>query len=193
VAAALLLTLRGTPFVYYGEEIGLPDASLRRSQIQDPPGRRYWPFYKGRDGCRAPMPWRDGPNGGFTTGMPWMPLAGGCGDRNVEAQQRDPRSVLSFYRDLLALRRATTPLRRGSFELAGQPTGRGLAYLRTAGDDQALVALNFRPRPLRLALRGDIDPAGWRLALSAHPDREASLARGFVDLGPFQAGVFLRT
>ncbi len=192
VAAALLLTQRGTPFIYFGEELGLPDVHLRRSQIHDPLGRRYWPFYKGRDGCRAPLPWNAGPNGGFTTGTPWLPLAPGFGTRNVEFQRRDPRSVWSFYRDLIALRRASTALRRGTFENLGKPTRRGLVYLRSVDGVHALVALNFGRSALRLGLRREIDPAGWRLALSAHPDRAASLARGAVDLGPFQAGVFLR-
>ena len=128
VAAALLLTQRGTPFIYYGEEIGLPDVRLRRGQIKDPPGLRYWPFYKGRDGCRAPLPWNGGTNGGFTTGAPWLPLAPGFAARNVELQRRDPRSVWSFYRDLLALRRASAALRRGSFEIhrAALPQGPGV-------------------------------------------------------------------
>jgi hypothetical protein len=101
--------------------------------------------------------------------------------------------VWSFYRDLLALRRASAALRRGSFENLGMPSRRGLAYLRSIDGGQALVVLNFGPVPLRLGLRREIGPAGWRLALSAHPDRVASLARGAADLGPYQAGVFVRT
>jgi alpha-glucosidase len=190
VAAALLLTQRGTPFIYYGEELALPDVRLRRGQILDPLGRTFWPLNLGRDGCRAPMPWTDGPEGGFTTGTPWLPLHPGYPGRNVEAQRRDPRSVWSFYRDLIALRRSSPALRRGSFEMLGQPSRRGLAWLRSLEGDQALVALNFRASRLRLGLRGQIDPAGWTRALSAYPDREASLESGFVDLGPYQAVVF---
>jgi alpha-glucosidase len=191
VAAVLLLTQRGTPFVYYGDELGLPEVRLKRSQIVDPPGRRYWPFYRGRDGCRAPMPWDAGPNAGFSRGIPWLPLAPGFETRNVEAQRCDARSLWSLYRDLLALRRRTAALRRGSYESAGRSTRGGLAYVRAAGESRALVALNFHARPLRLALRTEIDPAGLRLSLCAHPDREASLARGAVELGPFQAAVFV--
>ncbi len=196
VAAALLLTQRGTPFIYNGEELALPDVRLRRGEILDPPGRRLWPFYRGRDGCRAPMPWTGGPNGGFTTGRPWLPLEPGYPSRNVEAQRRDPRSVWSFYRDLIALRRSSPALHRGSFEMAGRPSRRGLAYLREAGGELALTALNFGATPLRIRLDTStgrsFDPAGWTCALCAHPDREASLARGIVDLGPFQAAVFQR-
>jgi glycosidase len=99
--------------------------------------------------------------------------------------------VWSFYRDLTTLRRSSVALRRGSFENIGLPSRRGLAFLRSANGGQAMVALNFGPTPLRLGLRRHIDPAGWKLALSAYADRAASLARGAVDLGPFQAAVFL--
>jgi alpha-glucosidase len=192
VAAAMLLTLPGTPFLYYGEEIGLPDVRLRRDQILDPLGRTYWPFYKGRDPNRAPLPWNGGANGGFTTGTPWLPLRPDFAVRNVEAQRRDPRSVWCFYRDLLALRRATPALRRGSFESLTRLSRKGMAYLRAAGGAQALVALNFGPAPLRLGMHRALDPPGWKLALAAHPDRTIAMADDSMELGPFQAGVFLR-
>ncbi len=133
VAAALLLTQRGTPFVYYGEEIGLPDVPLRRDQLVDPPGRRYWPFYKGRDPNRGPMPWDTGLNAGFTRGAPWLPLRSDHGTLNVETQRRDPRSVWSFYRDLLRLRRDTPALRRGNVPAREPPFPRrpGLSAHRT--------------------------------------------------------------
>jgi len=136
------------------------------------------------------MPWSAGSGGGFTTGTPWLPLHRGFPWRNVAAQRADPRSVWSFYRDLIALRRSSPALRRGGFEMLGLPSRGGLAWLRSFEGEQALVALNFRASRLRLGLRVRIDPAGWTRALAAHPDREASLARGFVDLGPYQAVVF---
>lgn len=191
VAAALLLTQRGTPFIYYGEELGLPDTRIRRDQIKDPPGLRFWPLYRGRDACRAPFPWNGGPNGGFSRGTPWLPLASGFEGRTAERQRRDPRSVWSFYRDLLALRRASAALRRGSFAIVGQSRG-GLAYVRSLDGEQALVALNLGPGPARLELRAGVAPEGWRLALSAHLDRAASVSHSAVDLGPYQVGVFLR-
>ena len=84
-AAVLLLTLRGTPFMYYGEEIALGDIKVPRREIVDPPARRYWPLplWWNRDGCRAPMPWSGGPNGGFTTGRPWLRMAPDFATRNV--------------------------------------------------------------------------------------------------------------
>ena len=193
VAAALLLTQRGTPFVYYGEEIGLPDVPLRRGQIVDPPGRRYWPIYKGRDPNRSPMPWDSGPNAGFTSGSPWLPLRRDHGTLNVDAQRRDPRSVWSFYRDLLRLRRETPALRRGAFERVSRPSRDGLAYLRSVPGAQALVALNFRAAPVRLELEDSIEPSSWSLALAAQPERAASLSTEGIELGAFQAAVFIRS
>ena len=193
VAAALLLTQRGTPFLYYGEEIGLPDVALRRSQIIDPPGRRYWPLYKGRDPNRAPMHWDAGPNAGFTTGTPWLPVRPDYAELNAAAQRADPRSVWSFYRDLLRLRRQTSALGRGAFERLSQPSKGGLAYLRTVPGQQALVALNFRATPVRLAFQHPVDPSGWSLGLAAHPGRAARLTPEAVEIGSFQAAVFVRS
>ncbi len=101
--AALVLTLPGTPYLYYGEELGMPETALRRRDIVDPPGQRFWPFFKGRDGARTPMPWT--PEGGFTTGTPWLPLGPDVATRNVAVQKADPHSVWNTYRKLLALRR----------------------------------------------------------------------------------------
>ena len=191
VAAALLLTLRGTPFLYYGEEIGLPDVRLRRDQIVDPPGRRFWPLYKGRDPNRAPMPWNDSTYGGFSSGTPWLPLHPSYSQRNVEAQRRDPDSVFSFYRALLQLRRASLALRRGAFAPLTASPQRGLAYLRVGDREHALVALNFHRARLRLPLDQVVDPHDWDLALSSLPGSSARLASDAVDLGPHEAAVFL--
>ena len=100
--AALVLTLPGTPYLYYGEELGMPETPLRRRDIVDPPGKRFWPVFKGRDGARTPMPWSDARHGGFTTCTPWLPR--GEPSRHVAAQKDDPHSVWSVYRQLLALR-----------------------------------------------------------------------------------------
>ena len=192
VAAALLLSQRGTPFIYYGEEIGLPDVPLRRDQLLDPPGRKYWPIYKGRDPNRSPMPWDASPNAGFTAGRPWLPLRTDFPKLNVAAQRHDRLSVWSCYRELLRLRRQSAALRRGRFERLSLPSHRGLAYLRTAPGQQALVALNFRDAPLRLTLSTPCDPSGWTEAFRAQPDRAAQLLPQAIELGAFQAALYLR-
>lgn len=151
LAMALLLTLRGTPFMYYGEEIGMRDISLHRSEILDPPGKRYWPFFKGRDGCRSPMQWDGTPNAGFSTAKPWLPVHPDYTRRNVAAQRDDPASLFNFTRKLLALRREHPALRRGDFLPLETPPG-VLAYLRRTGTQSILVALNFSGRKVKITL-----------------------------------------
>ncbi len=112
----MLLSLRGTPVLYQGDEIGLVDTDVPHERMHDPLGVLYWPAYAGRDAMRTPMPWNDGPGGGFTDpGMqPWLPF-GDLAAYNVDAQRDDGRSMLALTRDLLALRRATPELRRGAY------------------------------------------------------------------------------
>jgi alpha-glucosidase len=162
VALALLLTLRGTPFLYYGEELGMRDISLSRSQIMDPPGRKYWPLYKGRDGCRAPMQWDDSPQAGFTSGRPWLPLHPNARTRNAAAQQDDLDSLFHFTRGLIRLRRELPALQRGDFQPLTTASSPALAYLRQADGQKVLAALNFASRPSELSL----PPDSWRLLLS---------------------------
>ncbi len=191
VAAALTLTLRGTPFLYYGEEVGLPDIRLSRREILDPPGRRYWPIYRGRDVARAPMPWDSTAHGGFTRGRPWLPLHPSYPQRNVERQRQDPGSVLNFYRALLGQRKQHAALRRGDFHpLVSMPRD-GLIYLRCDGPDAVLVALNFRERPVRLPSEARLDAGQWRLALSSLESPSAVIGREGLALGPLEAAVFV--
>jgi alpha-glucosidase len=143
IAMALLLTLRGTPFLYYGEEIGMRDISLRRNEILDPPGKKYWPVYKGRDGCRSPMQWDAGTNAGFSSARPWLPVHPDHLQRNVAEQKADPDSLFQFTRQLLALRRQYPALRRGSQEFLASRPGT-LVYQRREGSQTVLVAINFR-------------------------------------------------
>ncbi len=164
--AGLLLTLRGTPFLYQGEEIGMRDIPIRRSQIQDPIGKRYWPFYIGRDGCRSPMQWDRSANAGFTSGTPWLPLHANAAERNVAAQQEDPASLLHFYQKLLRLRRAIPALRRGMLQPLNFAPKRILAYLRQDAEKTILVAMNFGGRRHNLVLGGDLSRRRWRLLLS---------------------------
>ncbi len=166
VAAALLLTQHGTPFMYYGEEIGMRDIAISRSQIQDPVGKHFWPFYIGRDGCRSPMQWDASPNAGFSSAEPWLPLHPNAIWRNVEAQRADEHSLWHFYRRLIALRRAVPALREGMFQALTFEPQRLLAYLRQTPTETVLVALNFSRRPVNLALGGEVRRAEWELLLS---------------------------
>jgi alpha-glucosidase len=139
VALLLLLTLRGTPFLYYGDEIALPEVALDPSRALDPVPRRTGDPGSNRDRCRTPMQWADAPGGGFTDGgEPWLPFGDleGC---NVAAERDDPASVLHFVRDLIALRRERDDLRAGAYATLPAPTG-AWAYRR---GDATAVALNL--------------------------------------------------
>lgn len=135
VAALLLLTLRGTPFIYYGEEIGMENADIHEHLLQDPART----FARGRDPERSPMQWTH--NGGFTWGAPWLPYSNlEC---NVADEAKDPASLLSLYRRLIWFRRSSDALRFGDYSaIDGTPSG-GFAFTRTQGDDCLLVVLNF--------------------------------------------------
>ena len=166
VAAALLLTQRGTPFMYYGEEIGMRDIRVSRAQIQDPIGRRYWPFFKGRDGCRSPMQWDASPHAGFSPATSWLPVHPNYHQRNVAVQVSNPESLFHFYRKLLRLRKELPVLRSGMFQPLTFEPQRLLAYLRQDRDQSVLVALNFGRRPVKLALGGEVRRTEWELLLS---------------------------
>ena len=146
VAAMMLLTLRGTPTVYYGDEIGLPDTPIPPDRVKDPAELRQPGEGVGRDPVRTPMPWSDAPNAGFTTGEPWLPLNSDWPTRNVAAQEADDGSMLSLHRALLAQRRARPSLALGEVKLVAA-TGDVVAYERTFGEERTLVALNLGTTP----------------------------------------------
>jgi len=152
VAAMLLLTLRGTPTIYYGEELGMLDVDIPPELIQDPFGVQVPGFDLGRDPCRTPMPWDEGPNAGFTSGSPWLPLGPDYPERSVAAQRDDPASTFSLYRRLIWTRKESPALHKGTYTpLDGVPET-CFAYLRQSDDQRMLVALNFGDAPLNLSL-----------------------------------------
>jgi alpha-glucosidase len=171
VCAALLLTLRGTPFLYYGEELGMTNRPLPRRVIQDPLGKKWWPLYQGRDASRTPMLWSPGKGAGFTSGTPWLPIDPDADRLCVQSAARDPDSLFSFYRRLIALRRATPALTVGDYAPVETGAPDVYAYRRRAGTQSVFVALNFSPRPARL-----VGVPDGRLLLSSDPARTASSA-----------------
>ena len=143
-AAVLLLGLRGTPYLYAGEELGLPDAHIPEDRVVDPGGR---------DGCRAPIPWTRDDGHGWGPDA-WLPFVDDAGERSVEAQRDDPRSMLSLYRSLLALRRSSPTLRRGRERLLDTPEG-VVAWRRSGHGDDLVVLVNFSDEPVTLGNVGD--------------------------------------
>jgi alpha-glucosidase len=188
VAAMLLLTLRGTPTLYYGDELGLEDVTIPPDRVQDPWEKNEPGLGLGRDPARTPMPWDGSDFAGFTTGTPWLPLNPDRAERNLAVQAADSRSVLTLYRRLIALRREHAALQTGRYA-AACTEGDVLAFERRHGQGaRLLVALNLSHASQRLALPADA--AGARLLLSTGLDREGEEMRAALELRPAE-GIIL--
>jgi alpha-glucosidase len=169
IAAMLLLTLRGTPTLYYGDELGMANVPIAFDQVVDPWEKNVPGFGVGRDPARTPMPWDGSIQGGFTSGSPWLPLSPDAASINVATQQRHPSSILNLYRRLLDLRRAEPALTLGLYE-AGRTTEEVMWYVRQWRASRLLIALNFSPETRMI--RMPPDEAGGMILLSTHLDRE---------------------
>ena len=167
VAALLLLTLRGTPFIYYGDELGISDVEIPVEKIQDPWGIKL--PGNGRDPQRTPMQWDNSHYGGFSDADPWLPLANDFQVNNVASQQRDKTSMLNLYRSLIQYRRSSQPLLDGTFRLLDLGGDNCLVYLRQAGNERILVALNFSNKAQHIT-----DFGVGTLQLSTYMDHQAS-------------------
>ena len=174
-AAVLLLTLRGAPFVYYGEELGLEEATVVPARVVDPGGR---------DGGRAPMPWEASPGHGWPGGEPWLPWSPDPETRNVEALRADESSIVHLYRRILAARRASPALRTGGYRAldVGPAAGTVLGYERVAGEDRRVVLVNFGSEPAEVALAGH-----WAVDVDSDSDGAAGAGAFTGRLGGDQA------
>lgn len=188
--AALLLTLRGAPFVYYGEEIAMrtdPPESL--AEVQDPVGRRFWPRYKGRDGVRRPMQWDGSAGAGFSRATPWLRVSRDSAERNVEHQLRDSDSVLHFYRALLQARRDSAALASGAFALVSAAAG-VVAFARTSAAESMIVALNVSAEQRDAGLPPTIDGAArCRVVAGTHRAAGPDVELAAIVLAPLEAVV----
>ncbi len=193
VAATLLLTLRGTAFLYYGEEIAQRNLVVPNAEAFDPPARRAGFLFRwwNRDQARGPMAWRAGPGGGFSTGRPWLPLPPEVDVRNVEAQATDPDSVLSYYRLALRLRHETPALNAGDQEAVEPGDPDVLAYIRRKDGAAALVLLNFASRPAPVQLPAAAPGRTWQAALSTHARGPGAALGPSVTLEPLEALIVL--
>lgn len=172
LAAALLLTIPGTPFIYYGEELGLANGTETNDQAK-----------------RTPMPWDDTDRGGFTTGTPWYPLAPGSTATNVAAERTKPDSLWARYRELIRLRKQHSALRRGQLEILGPPSASVLGFLVTVPDEKLLVVHNLsgEPRPYSLPAAGS---AAWLPVWSDRGDLPPAAASGSVTLPAFGSSIW---
>lgn len=149
LATALVTSLRGTPCLYQGEELGLTEAEVPFEKLQDPYGIRFWPKFKGRDGCRTPMPWSADAGGGFTTGSPWLPLPAEHLARSVDEQQTHDGSVLSKVKSFLCWRREQMPLLKGDIRFLDS-AGETLVFIRRQDNEAILCAFNLADEAIDL-------------------------------------------
>ena len=194
--AALLLTTRQTPLMYYGEEIGMRTTlPTRKEDVQDPIGKIGWPEEKGRDGERTPMQWDNSKGSGFSTAdHTWLPIPPSAAEYNVKVESGDPNSILSFYKRLLAMRQSEPGLRNGSYVSLDRDDPYVLAYLckNPGSGDSILVVLNMsgEPRTVKLDLASlGFKGSSARTLLAAPLPEQDSMPLAQFTIAPF--GVFV--
>jgi alpha-glucosidase len=188
VMAGLYLTLRGTPIMYYGEEIGMTTTPpTRKEDVKDPLGITGWPEEKGRDGERTPMQWNESENAGFSKATPWLPVPPSYKTHNVADESKDPDSVLSFYKKVLKSRHTNPALRDGSYLPLNENDQNVLAYLRVYKDQAVLVALNMSGT--EQTANFDLSKQGFSGVKSLVATEKSAVKGETVTLGPF--GVFI--
>ncbi len=179
VLTAMVCSLRGSVCVYQGEELGLTEADVPYESLRDPYGIAFWPQFKGRDGCRTPMPWSDeDAQAGFSHGMPWLPVPEEHRVRAVKQQELDPQSVLNGFRTFMHWRKSQPALRWGDVEFldTAEPV---LAFTRRLGDEALLVVFNLAAADIGIAL-----PQAWgtATAVEGHGLPQARLVEGRLQL-----------
>ncbi|MDO8289249.1 MAG: alpha-glucosidase family protein [Parvibaculum sp.] len=153
LALTLLLTLKGTALMYQGEELGLPDVDIERKWLKDPVGDLYFPYGKGRDGCRTPMPWKpDAHEAGFTSGDPWLPIPDYHRNRTADAQEHDGASVLVHAKHIIATRKRHPALVTGEIEFVDGVDEKVLAFRRVGGGETLLCLFNLSREEVTCAL-----------------------------------------
>jgi len=182
--AAFVLTLRGTPILYYGEEIGMTNNDPKRIEdVRDVIGKRGWPLQKGRDGERTPMQWDSSVNAGFNQGAtPWLPVNPDYVTKNAAGQSADPKSMLNWYRSLIRLRREQSALAEGDYVALLEDDASVLAYLRRAEHETVLAALHMSSAAQTVEVKG----AGGEEAAGLLSSSQG----GRVDLGPLSLEPF---
>ena len=179
IAAMLLLTLRGTPTIYYGDEIGMPQVPIPPDRVRDPFERNVPGIGCGRDGARTPMQWDATPHAGFSSVEPWLPVATGFGTDNVELERLDPTSIYNLHRRLIAARRRSPSLRVGHYRPI-VASGDLLLFVREHESERTLIGLNLGGEAIPVSfpdqeLRGEI-------VVSSAGDRDGAVVTGDITL-----------
>jgi alpha-glucosidase len=189
--ASLYLTLRGSPIMYYGEELGMQNNDPKRKEdVKDPQGITGWPGEIGRDGERTPMQWSDAKNAGFSNAKPWLPVPPNYKTHNVAAESKDPNSILSVYRQLLTMRHNEPALVNGTYTALNEDDPNVLSYLRKDNNEAILVLLNMSNSPQKIKL--NLAPQGFAspkltVLLSTFQQPTSAAPADAVNLPPFGA------
>jgi alpha-glucosidase len=186
--AGLYLTLRGSPIIYYGEEIGMKTTPpTRKEDVKDPIGRTGWPKEKGRDGERTPMQWDESANAGFSKATPWLPVPSTAKTHNVADESKDPRSILAFYQRVLKIRHTNAALANGDYVPINENNQNVLSYLRVYRGQAVLVALNMSGTTQKVSFSTGTN--GFTSAKSLVATGESAAKGDMVTLDPY--GVFI--
>ncbi|MFH0976382.1 MAG: alpha-glucosidase [Spirochaetota bacterium] len=186
VAAVMLLTLRGTPFMYYGEEIGMKNFRIPRAKLADPAGKKFWPIYTGRDCSRTPMQWSPETNAGFSKGRLWLPVDMDYKNKNVEIQSKDEYSLLNFYRKLINIRKKKKALTHGTSRIASKGMHGIFAYIREYKKETLCIALNFTRKSVSLNAG---HKGQWKVVFSTHRSSREHFTHLHYKLYPFEATI----
>jgi len=187
--ATVLFTTRATSLMYYGEELGMVTSTpTRKEDVKDPIGITGWPKEKGRDGERTPMQWTPGPQAGFSTNPhTWLPIPPSYKTTNVQTEQSEPNSQLSWFEALIALRRSNTALHDGSMTMLDAGDPKVLAYVRSSRDQRVVVAMNFSAQPRTISL--DVQGSKVATLLTDAPTLRTTTSLKSITLPPFASWV----
>jgi alpha-glucosidase len=185
--ATLMQCLRGSTCLYQGEELGLPEADVAFEDLQDPYGKRFWPAFKGRDGCRTPMVWEpSNQNGGFSSGSPWLPVSHEHLNRAVTNQEQDPAAILHHYRRAIAFRHSHEALRKGA-QTDMSADGTVLRFQRANEEETLFCAFNLSFEPAVT----DLPEGKWR-QIGIELGSAGPAPDGRLHLGPWQPALLMR-
>ena len=185
--ALLLLTLKGTPFIYYGEEIGMKNSNIPYNRIKDPLGKKYWPFFKGRDRARTPMQWCGSHFAGFSGTEPWLPVNDDYQKLNVEYQSTDPGSLLNLYKQLIRLRHLFPALYHGSWIPDCNGKNGILSYSKQYNNEYFLIVLNFTSNQKPYFRKFN---SVYKLIFSTIPNSQTKFSTESCILMPYEGVIF---
>lgn len=188
ILALFQLTLRGTPFIYYGDEIGMENVNISKKQIHDMYGKLFYPFYRGRDAYRTPMQWNNSKYAGFSSKRPWLPLHKNYKNTNVESESKSKDSIFSLYKALLKIRKQYSVLQSGDFKFLDVTNSSIMAYSRFSESERIIILLNFSNKKQKIS---DLNLDGYSHIFSiCRDEKENDSNFSFSELKPFD-GVIL--